>query len=820
MPITFKLSSLGAAFADARLASVANRTCTLTDVWNASRPVQRLECATASYTAMVPDHGCVLLRVVVSQEPRQLTATSEGVPAFCKSGDDATCQAVILSPGHAAGGPSGCEGNHTSAMPLRLEQPASLEAVHFYTQGQPTDSTEFVPVVYADRGGFPGAVVARGPAVTLLAGSQRAWLRLAVSADGSGSAPAALPCGDYWLGVLAQSTFGCFGVTVPSPPAVGPGARAGFVPTAFATGALPAGAHCTDGWARGATSLFVFGTYTTMSPGPPCPPPPPPAPPCPPPPPPPPPPPWTPPGAGACKAHPSGCPPPPPKEVGPWPWTPPAPENPDLLAFLRDTSRPKLAYSTWVGWYEAGGLNESSLLAQVNAMSETMRPHGWTHVMHDYGWQVCGSTYAIEAGCIHVDAYGRQYPSPQRFPSTCVNATYGSWKGFVDRVHAQGIAYGVHLMHGIPKIAAAQKRPILGTSYTADEIVANFSGETCATFIPDLWMTNASHPGTQSYYDSVVAEYASAGIDFLYMDGILGTCEGNPPGCSGAKPSPNQLICDNRCHLDTIALIVDAIDRLGNGMFIYVSAGPWGAHSGQNPTPGGCSFANATKLAPYVRTGQDTSDTWGGMASGVNGETTRAIAPLLQPHHFGDLASLMVGKVHALGGHGGAKPAPGPDYYIPSAQSQLTEDEVFTFASMVAIFRSSWWPSGALSDNDEFATALLTNDAVIRIGMASSNTRQVADAESRSLNGPGVVWTSDDELEPSWKYVLLANTGALHANSVSVAFTSLGLTAETRCDVLDLWRWESLPTAAGRLGVWGGLRPHSSLLVRLHNCVA
>lgn len=39
-------------------------------------------------------------------------------------------------------------------------------------------------------------------------------------------------------------------------------------------------------------------------------------------------------------------------------------------------------------------------------------------------------------------------------------------------------------------------------------------------------MTNSSHPGTAAYYDSIVAEYASSGIDFLYLDGILGTCEG------------------------------------------------------------------------------------------------------------------------------------------------------------------------------------------------------------------------------------------------------------------------------------------------------
>ena len=222
-------------------------------------------------------------------------------------------------------------------------------------------------------------------------------------------------------------------------------------------------------------------------------------------------------------------------------------------------------------------------------------------------------------------------------------------------------------------------------------------------------MTNASHPGTAAYYDSVVAEYASSGIDFLYLDGILGTCEGafaqydsmhwvmktsrllslavchtrrcvcasvrpgNPPTCGKLDP-----ICNDRCHLDTVALIADSIKRLGNGMFIFVSAGPWGTHQGENPSPGGCSFENMTQWAPYVRVGQDTADTWGGMNTGIDGTTTRLIAPLIQPHHYGDLASLMVGKVHRSGG------APGPDYFIPSTQSHLSTDEVYSFASMGA----------------------------------------------------------------------------------------------------------------------------------------
>ena len=44
-----------------------------------------------------------------------------------------------------------------------------------------------------------------------------------------------------------------------------------------------------------------------------------------------------------------------------------APLAPGVIAHLRNTSRPKLAYSTYIGWYEDGGLNESMLELQVTA---------------------------------------------------------------------------------------------------------------------------------------------------------------------------------------------------------------------------------------------------------------------------------------------------------------------------------------------------------------------------------------------------------------------------------------------------------------------
>eukprot|EP00040_Diaphanoeca_grandis_P011265 m.57703 g.57703 ORF g.57703 m.57703 type:complete len:517 (+) comp22424_c0_seq1:423-1973(+) len=468
------------------------------------------------------------------------------------------------------------------------------------------------------------------------------------------------------------------------------------------------------------------------------------------------------------------------------PWIPPAVNSSDLIPFLRDTSRPKLAYSTWVGWYTDGGLNETTLFAQVDVMATTLRPHGWTHVLHDYGWQVCGSTDHVEMGCIYVDQHGRLFPSPERYPSTVVNTTFGTWKPFVDRVHARGIAYGLHLMHGVPKIAVAKKLNILGTNWTCDEI----ADTSCQTFIPDHWAINISHPGAQAYFDSVVAVWAEQGIDFIYFDGVVADC--------------------GRCHIDEVSLLSDSLKRLGNGMHLFVSAGP--------PSDAiGCPFDALSALAPYVRVGADTVDSWSGAVESGFSIYTRLTAPAFSPHHFGDLASLMIGKVHCNHGAPGRNCGPGPDYVIPSAESSMTKDEVISYASMVAMARSTWWPSGALTEMDSFMTNMLTNDDVIRITMASQHTRQTIDRTSKSFAGPGIVWTSDDSMEPDFKYVLLVNLG-LNTTDVAVDFYELGLDEAEgyECDVMELWNGTSLAKAS--VYVSATLRSHASSLLKLSRC--
>ena len=480
------------------------------------------------------------------------------------------------------------------------------------------------------------------------------------------------------------------------------------------------------------------------------------------------------------------------------PWAPPPPDSPQLLAHLRNTSRPKLAYSTYIGWYEDGGLNETALFAQVEAMATRLRSHGWDSILHDYGWQVCGSTYHVHdlpngtlgSGCIHVDEYGRLFPSPLRYPSTRVNASFGSWKPFIDRAHAKGIGFGVHLMQGIPKVAVQKKLPIMGSNYTADMIVRG-QPPNCASFVPDHWAIDASHPGAQLYYDSVVLNWAEQGLDFVYFDGIL--------DCGF-------------CHIGVVSLLSDSLRRLGNGMYLFTSWGPPSAASG-------CSFDALSALAPYVRVGADTIDSFEGSVYEGFSEFTRSVAPSVRPHHFGDLASLMVGKVHCViinGGHTHNNKVlcpPGPDYYIPSNRSHMTEDEVFSYASLVAIFRSTWWPSGVLTDMNDFEIKLLTNDAVLRVAMMGQGPREVV--ASAGAPGAEIVWTSDDSQNLGWKYVLLVNRGTADL-LVGVDFEQLGLTPDSSCSVTELW--ESKPRGQVYHRLTAMLRPHASLFVRLSDC--
>ena len=108
---------------------------------------------------------------------------------------------------------------------------------------------------------------------------------------------------------------------------------------------------------------------------------------------------------------------------------------------------------------------------------------------------MCGGTFSINQSCIHLDGVGRLRPAAERYPSTAgANGGDATWKPFVDKVHAKGLAFGLHLVHGVPVPAVQSRLSIEGTTYTANEIVAT---PRCPAFIHNMLAINATHPGSQ-----------------------------------------------------------------------------------------------------------------------------------------------------------------------------------------------------------------------------------------------------------------------------------------------------------------------------------
>ena len=70
---------------------------------------------------------------------------------------------------------------------------------------------------------------------------------------------------------------------------------------------------------------------------------------------------------------------------------------------------------------------------------------------------------------LEMDEYSRLLPDPQRFPSSADGAGF---KPLGDYIHSLGLKFGIHIMRGIPRMAAHCHGKIKGAGITAD-VIAN-----------------------------------------------------------------------------------------------------------------------------------------------------------------------------------------------------------------------------------------------------------------------------------------------------------------------------------------------------------
>lgn len=206
-----------------------------------------------------------------------------------------------------------------------------------------------------------------------------------------------------------------------------------------------------------------------------------------------------------------------------------------------------VAQKPYLGWssfsqqtIEPDFLTQANMIRQSDALkSSGLQDHGYTYINLDSGWQ--GS----------FDANGRPTPNLSIFPEI---------KAMIDHIHANGQKAGIYWIPGVEEPAVQANSPILGTPYHIQDILAvphragnAFGGPGTS---PYHYKIDFSRPGAQEYMDSVVALFASWGVDFIKLDGVT-------PGSYS-----DDLSIDNR---DDVAAWSRAIQRSGRPIWLTVS---------------------------------------------------------------------------------------------------------------------------------------------------------------------------------------------------------------------------------------------------------
>jgi hypothetical protein len=432
----------------------------------------------------------------------------------------------------------------------------------------------------------------------------------------------------------------------------------------------------------------------------------------------------------------------------------------------------KLALSPPMGWNSfdcfGAAVTEDEVRANAGYMAKRLKPHGWEYVVVDFCWShpAPGSQSNPNQGDgfsppLAMDGYGRLLPAPERFPSAAGGRGFGP---LADYVHGLGLRFGIHIMRGISRQAAARNTPVPGASVSAAEIADQKS--TC-NWLNHMCGVDMSKPGAQAYYDSLFKLYAEWGVDYVKADDMLAGSEGT-------------------YHAAEIEAVRIAAGKCGRPMVLSFS-------------PGAAPLDQADHLKKNTnmwRISGDFWDNWGALKSQF--DLCRDWAAHTGPGHWPDADMLPLGKLSKRGPEG------------PERWTNFTRDEQVTMMTLWFIFRSPLMMGGNMPENDEFTLSLLTNDEALAVSRDSANNRELF------RRGDGIGWVADVP-GSAGKYVALFNLGDAGRvppkgvdrlvpgarergggggpQKVAVSFGELGL--GEKCRVRDLWKRSDLGGFSG-----------------------
>ena len=349
-----------------------------------------------------------------------------------------------------------------------------------------------------------------------------------------------------------------------------------------------------------------------------------------------------------------------------------------------------------MGWnsydYYDTTVTEDQVKANADVMAARLKEYGWEYVVVDIAW------YAYDAGSkrdryqyipfgrVEIDGYSRLLPCPDRFPSS---AGGRGFRPLADYVHSLDLKFGIHMMRGIPRIAAHNHMKVKGTDATADEIADPYS---ICRWNPDMYGLNPEAEGAQQYYDSLFELYAQWGVDFVKVDDI----------CRHDMPSA----------IRETEMIHHAIKRCGRPIVLSLSPGP-------------ALVDKAWHYKKYANMWRITDDFWDSWPLLLNMfERCEMWQDYVSPGCWPDCDMLPLGYI----GKGFGR----------ERYTNFTRDEQITMMTLWCIFRSPLMLGAELTKLDAWTESLITNSRVLRLVAHSHGARQVMRDDRQA------VWVSED----------------------------------------------------------------------------
>jgi hypothetical protein len=390
----------------------------------------------------------------------------------------------------------------------------------------------------------------------------------------------------------------------------------------------------------------------------------------------------------------------------------------------------------YLGWssfsqqtLDSSFLTQANMITQSDALKASgLQAHGYTYINLDSGWQ---------GG---FDVNGRPTPDPKTFPDI---------KAMIDHIHANGQKAGIYWIPGVEQPAVQANAPILGTPYHITDILAvpyragNAFGAPGTS--PYHYKIDFSKPGAQEYMDSVVALFASWGVDFIKLDGVT-------PGSYS-----DDLSIDNR---DDVKAWSTAIAKSGRPIWLTVS---WAVDKDYKDV--WTTYANGRRIDDDVECESRcaTLTNWPRIEKRLRDLPSwqETAGPATG---WNDLDSLDIGD---------------------GALDGLSIDEKRSAMTIWAMANAPLYLGGDLTRIDADGKSLAGNDEVIAVDQSGKPAKQV-------LGGDLNVWVSD--LGNGRYYVALFNMNAT-TTVATVPWHLVGLTGARR--VRDLWKHQEMGPSLG-----------------------